>query len=217
MLAFFKGVLIGLFLMLMVGPSFFFLIKVSLQQGFMKAMAFAIGILCSDVVLLVLIYFGLSAIFRNVLFQEIFSLITGLVVFGAGVYSVFAQKKGQRRFNVGEARQWPFYMYLINGFSINVMNPFTFGIWVAVFSKVTDSGYEDTQYLSLFGGVFATIFLVDLLKAWFANRLSRLMTERVLKRINLALGIIFMILGARLLYEGFVLLAGYSESLPTGI
>lgn len=200
-----EGVLIGLFLMLFVGPSFFFLIKVSMQQGFLKAGAFALGIILSDLLMLVLIYFGLSAFFRSLLFQQLFSFLAGSVILGIGLYSVFIPKKGERKINVGEVKQWPVYLYLINGFSINIMNPFTFGIWISVLGKVAGRGYTHDEYILLFAGVLSTVFCVDLLKAWFAHRLSRLLTPRVLKRINLALGIIFMLLGARLLYEGYCL------------
>jgi threonine/homoserine/homoserine lactone efflux protein len=199
--------------MLFVGPSFFFLIRVGIRYGFIKAGAFALGIFLSDVVMVSVIYFGLAELFEELWFRKVFSLAAGLVVLGAGIYVVFFPKKGRREVAVKEPQPSPAYLYVVNGFTVNIMNPFTFGAWLTILSAVSvRRSYDQVEYLAFFVGMLSTILVIDLLKGYLANRLAKLMTDRVLRRLNLALGVIFMIFGLKLLFTFYQLMAAESVS-----
>ena len=198
-----NGILHGMVLALFVGPSFFMLIRIGILNGFRQAGAFAVGIITSDLVILLVAYWGLSKLFRSTWFEMLFSLLAGVVVLGLGIYSLRAQGK---RYEVRATRRLPGWRYTLQGFGINIMNPFTVIVWLGVLGTVqVRYGYSEGQYSLFFMGVLGTILAADLTKAYLANQLGKVLTERVLTRVNRVLGVIFVLLGLRLL-ENFAVL-----------
>jgi len=202
---FLDGILIGLILMFFLGPSFFFLIGVGVEKGFQEAAYFALGIILSDLLMVLVIFLGLRRFFQQPLFQGIFSLVAGLVIFLAGLY--YLQKNSKSSINLQSKNgNSPNYMYTVKGFGINVMNPFTFSVWVGVLGTIgVSQPYTQQQYSILIAGMLGTILCADLLKAYFANQLGNILNERILQTINTVLGVIFVLLSLPLLHNWYQL------------
>ncbi len=200
----FEGFQYGLILTLIVGPSFFYLIRVSIRQGFRKAAAFTFGILISDLVFIAGIFFGMSRLFQQAAFQVSFSFIAGSIVLGMGVRYVL---KGRDKSpilengNLPEEKNKSIFSYLLKGIVINGFNPFTVMLWITVLGTVAvDKEYEGQNFLLFMTGLICTVVSADLTKAYMAHRISKLLKPRVLHIIDLVLGIIFILLSFRLFY-----------------
>ena len=63
--AIFQGLALGFALALSLGPSFFALIQTSTKRGFKPALGLAFGIFLSDVLCVLLAYFGVAQFFDN--------------------------------------------------------------------------------------------------------------------------------------------------------
>lgn len=200
------GVLLGLVLILFIGPSFFYLIKVSLEKGFIPAIFFALGIILSDLAMISLIYLGFSTVFESKLFQEVFSVIAGaiLVVLGTLTFVRDNSTKGiQMRLENDHHPVW----YTFKGILINGVNPFTFMIWVGIVGGVgVQQDYNDMEFRYFFTGLLCTILVADILKAYGANRIRLLLNEKLIRKINKVLAVIFIILGLRLILFFFSLI-----------
>jgi threonine/homoserine/homoserine lactone efflux protein len=82
--AIYEGILLGLVLAFSFGPGFFALINTGIKSGFRQGAALAIGIVCSDLFLVLLIYillsFGASGILSNPKNQSFIGVIGGIVL-----------------------------------------------------------------------------------------------------------------------------------------
>jgi threonine/homoserine/homoserine lactone efflux protein len=202
-----EGVLVGAFLMLFTGPSFFYLIKVGISKGFTSAAFFAAGIFLSDILLVSVIFFGISNFYDEAWFQKSFSLGAGLIILSIGISMLTKRPKEvlEKKVETGVNNVY----YLLKGFGINAMNPFTFMVWVGVLGALgLQKEYSNNEYLLFFIGILSTIFFTDLSKAYLANKLGGLLNNRLIFRINRILAFVFIVLGIRLLYY-FVNIMGF--------
>src|SRR5210317_858169 len=85
---FLQGILLGLTFAVLLGPAFFSLIQTSIHRGFMRGMLLAIGIFLSDLVALVLCYFGATQILGSDPRENVyFSIIGGIIMIIFGTYT----------------------------------------------------------------------------------------------------------------------------------
>lgn len=187
-----NGLFTGLVLMLAVGPSFFFLIRLGMNRGFLTGLSFAFGIFLSDVVLITLIVYGFSALFSQLWFKEVFSYVTAVVVLAAGLYTLLKPQKDYS-LQLGETKSR--YYYIFQGFGLNIINPFTIGVWLVVLANAqAEFGYHGFRRLLFVAGMLTMVLFMDSMKAFLAKQLSRVLTTKVMKMVNRSIG--FLLLGA---------------------
>lgn len=96
--AIYEGIVLGLILAFSFGPGFFALINTGIKDGFKQGAALAIGIVCSDLFLVLLIFillsFGASGILSNPKNQSFIGVIGGiiLIVYGSTNFYTKAPK-----------------------------------------------------------------------------------------------------------------------------
>ncbi len=196
-----KGISTGLVLMLMIGPSFFYLIGVGMREGFFKAAAFALGILISDTVIILSIQFGLSSVFKQPLFKEIFALVAGILMVYLGYSYINRSAKAVDFTEVKENSSEGFFWYIFKGIGINIVNPFSIILWLGLLAGVNaNQHFTDRGLLMYLTGLLGTVATMDLLKAFLANRLSKLLNARRLQMADRILGIVFIVLSVRFIY-----------------
>ena len=102
------------------------------------------------------------------------------------------------------------YRYFIKGFIINAMSPMVLIFWIGAISIASlDFGYaKGLEFFVFFSAVLGTVLSTDILKAYLADKLRRLITHRLLVTINIAVGICLIIFGARLLWTANDFLSG---------
>jgi len=211
-----EGVVYGLVLMLVVGPSFFYLIRVSLKKGLLRASSFAFGIMVSDLLIISAILLGLSRFLENESYQTVASLLAGVVIMILGLrnltarhqkeegFLLQAEKEEESGFFKKLAQRIGVFTFFLKGLLINGLNPFTVVLWVTVLASVTARHEYTTADFSLFtAGLLSVIVTADILKAYFANRLSKLINPKTLQIIDKVLGIIFILLSIRFLFFGY--------------
>lgn len=189
----------GFVLTVFIGPSFFYLIKVSLDKGFIPAVFFALGIILSDFAMIFLIFLGFSELLESRLFQEIFSFSSGIVLIALGVISLFKQRLSSNVSPIFDSNHMLFW-YTLKGIVINGLNPFTFMIWIGIVGGVgVHQNYGTKELKVFFMGLLSVILCADILKAYLANRIKGLLNEKLIRRIQRVLAVIFIILGLRLI------------------
>jgi threonine/homoserine/homoserine lactone efflux protein len=198
------GIKYGLLLAFMAfGPSFFMLLDVGVKKGFRGAMGFAMGIAVSDVLLIFLIMVGLGPLFESEVFQEFFGLISGVLVFGLGMYYLFWKKEAKERESKFK-EETPFYQFILKGFTMNALNPFTVIMWTTVAGTISiQVDYGREEYIEFFLTIIAVLLVADTLKALFSNWIGRFFTTKRLNLMNRILGGVFIVLSLRLFYTVF--------------
>ncbi|MEN9000865.1 MAG: LysE family transporter, partial [Flavobacteriales bacterium] len=89
-------------------------------------------------------------------------------------------------------------VYGLNGFIINFINPFVFAVWFG-FYTYNQSMYEDNSVLFSLVVTLLVIFVTDILKAFFAQKLSPFLNKKRLKIIFKFFGLIMIGFAIRLI------------------
>jgi threonine/homoserine/homoserine lactone efflux protein len=200
-----KGLVLGVFLAISVGPVIFAILKQSINNGHKAGYVFVAGISASDIFLVVICNFFSS------LFTAILNHKTGIAIAGSiflvvlGVYTLFFKKvktDEDNRLVQKEFRTHHFIGIFASGFLINILNPGVFLFWFAwTAAIITDSqtAPHPMQYrLIVFGTCLLFVLLTDIAKVALASRLRSRLTPRILLIINRISGLILIGFGIAL-------------------
>jgi threonine/homoserine/homoserine lactone efflux protein len=216
---FLQGVLLGLTFAVLLGPAFFAIIQTSIHRGFRFGVLLAVGIFFSDLVALLLCYFGASQILGSDPRQNIFFSIVGgiiLVIFGTYTFTrrVYVQNPDDvKTFDKGPSR---FYVYIIKGFFLNALNPGMWFLWITIVVSISANfGVNNVSILSFLSATLMTIFVTDIIKCYVSNQIKRFTNPGVMTWMNRIVGIILIGFGSYLVLRIFVdmeqLLSLYKE------
>jgi threonine/homoserine/homoserine lactone efflux protein len=196
-----KGVLSGLVLALLVGPVFFTILQTSIERGFWSGVLVAIGVSVSDSVYILLCYLGLSQTFEDNQAQIYLAYVGGVVLFGFGAYYLFIKSRRLTTYDARHIRESNPVRLLAKGFIINGLSPMVLIFWLGTVGIATgELGYTSPpSALAFFCSIVATVLITDILKAKLADKLRQILTTRIIRTMNIVLGLIMLIFGGRLI------------------
>jgi threonine/homoserine/homoserine lactone efflux protein len=196
-----RGLTLGIALTLSLGPSFFALLQTSTNRGFKPALGLAFGILLSDIFCIVLAYLGVAQFFNNPQNKIYIEFIGGIILVVFGLISIFQKKKIETADIL--VKETSIQLYITKGFFLNLLNPVVIGIWMACVVSVTSNKEYNLAHIFLFFmTTLLTVFSFDTLKAFYANKISQRLSDKILKNINILLGLILLITGLVFIYRG---------------
>ncbi len=186
------GILLGLTLAVLVGPVFFALLQTSIHKGFGAGVRIAIGISVSDSLYILVTNFFISSIQNLSAIEHYLSLVGGIVLMIIGIQTFFRKPKL-------EASPMPNRSFahnaglIVRGFLLNFTHPGVLIFWLSVIGVLsTEFSYSINEKWLMYSCTVATIFTTDVLKSYLANKIKRLLTERILLWINHGMGIILV-------------------------
>ena len=199
-----RGVWLGLGLaILFIGPSFFALIQCSIKNGFRSAVVMAVGISMSDVILVALVYLGVSQLLdnpRNVFYMRV---VACAILFGFGIFTLFQKHEDEKDAKKGleavPTGQYP--VMFVKGFFLNLFNPSVLFAWITIVAATRSKYSSNQEALAFFIGALGTVLATDILKSLAANRVKKLLTHKLMKGIHYLMGIALIICGIVLLVE----------------
>lgn len=195
-----EGISMGLLLSVMIGPVFFTLIQNSIENGFRHTVVLALGILSSDLIYVVITFFGVSLLAQNPLFEVILGYVGGAVLIGFGISAYFKKNTGRISsggLTIPKAKKTTGFL---KGFGINGINPFVMLFWISIAGLVNlKNDFKKADIVLYYFGILFTVFSIDLLKAYIAKQLKSFVTPRLMKKLNIAVAIVLVIFGLRLI------------------
>lgn len=196
-MVFFEGFLIGLAMVVFIGPVFFTLLKSALNYGFWAGMMVALGIFFSDVVCVGLCSFGAIPFFENTENQFYLAIGGSVILFGLGLKYLFKPNVNvdeQVKLHAGH-----YTAYFTKGFLVNFVNPFVFLVWISVIG-LAQGKYGNSDDLWIFlGAALVAILVTDSLKVVFADRIKKFIQPKFLLRAYQVIGVVLIGFGVRLL------------------
>ncbi|MCB2221418.1 MAG: LysE family translocator [Bacteroidetes bacterium] len=209
MTPFLQGVLLGLTFAVLLGPAFFALIQTSIHRGFRYGAYLAIGIFFSDLVALLLCYFGASQILgSDPRENKYFSIIGGIILVIFGTYTFSRRVMEQSADNTGNnLADGPsaFYIYIIKGFFLNALNPGMWFLWITIVVSISANyGVNNQAILFFLLGTLTTIFSTDIAKCFVSNQIKRFVNARVMTWMNRIVGIVLIGFGTYLVINVYV-------------
>ena len=193
-----NGIWVGLILILLLGPVFFTLLRASLKYGFKGGLNVAIGIIVSDILCIILCYYGAARFIETDAYGPGISLLGAAILLGMGLR--YLLMKGAVNKNGIDLAVKDKAGLFAKGFLVNFVNPFVFVVWIGLLTYGKDAHGEGFELILFLLGVLISIFGTDLLKAYYAAKLERFLNEKTQSRINMGIGIILLIFGVRLLW-----------------
>ncbi len=202
------GILLGLVLSVSIGPIFFALVQTSIRQGIIAGIFVGTGIWISDLLCILVTYFGLSSL-GNLIKTPSFLFYSGvvggifLIIFGLLLF--FKKPPSLEQLRSNSARDESILSLWLKGFLINTINPFTIFFWLTTMTDgVINRSFSTAEVLLFFGGILGTIIITDFLKAYFADKIRKKLYPIHLKYLGRFAGIIVFGFGMALMYRGIV-------------
>ncbi len=198
-----SGVKLGILLAFLIGPVFFTLIQTSVERGFVKGALVAVGVSLSDAVYVAVCYFGLVQFINQPNFREGLAYGGGVILIGFGLYHLLVKSRQGVATHASAATASTGWRYIAKGFVINGLSPMVLIFWIGTLSVASiDLGYtRGYEFLIFFASLLLTVFGTDLLKAYLAGKLSRLITVRLLRIMNILVGLCLIAFGVRLMWQ----------------
>lgn len=193
---FLEGILYGLATMLLIGPVFFTLLKASLDHGVRGGITVALGIIASDILIALICLTSLVHLVQQWIDGPWMALVAAgiLVVLGISYLLKPSSDMGGAVRPSGRNAM----ALLGSGFLVNFVNPFVFVIWIG-FALHAEQAHGIGMGTNLFlAGILTGIFSTDVMKAYFAPRLRRVMTPTGLRKLYIAIGVIMLLFSVRL-------------------
>ena len=194
-----SGLLLGLALVLSVGPVIFTIIKLRINYGLASAFYFIAGVWLSDI-FWVVIANAFSGLFESLIYyKKPIGIAGGIFLVSLGVYYLFFKKyhskeeldKGVKIGNATHARLF------ITGFLINTLNPGVIALWFAAATKSLSNTFDER--VTIFSICLLMNMGADFLKINLAGRLRKKLTDRNITIINKISGLMFIIFGVVLM------------------
>lgn len=203
-----KGIVTGMILSIMFGPTFFLLLETSIRKGIKPALVFDAGVLVSDIFYITiafLFYHEVQHLTQGTN-QEILKLIGGIVLIAFGLITIFKKQKNPDGVSeVISTVQNPrdYVMLFIKGLVLNLLNPvvifYWFGVLTLASNKLDVSGIGMFVFIVT---ILVTFFSIDILKIFGAEKLRPFITPGVLRQLNIIIGGILVIFGIVMIFRG---------------
>lgn len=178
------------------GPAFFTLLQTSVKYGFKKAYPIAFGINANDIIVVTL----LLSVFSNVDMQEVMhrplaAAIGSLALLAFGLYTILGKRQDASSQGTALNQVRPITIYM-KGLTINMINPMIWIFWAGFVTAPSLMGSRfnftipDGHMWLLFVGVLSATLLLDMAKCKLASLLQPFLTARMLKILNIFIGLV---------------------------
>ena len=196
-----KGIVSGIVLAFLIGPVFFTLLQTSIERGFSSGVFVAIGISLSDSLYIFISYFGLTQFMQATNFRHYMAYGGGIILLLFGVYYLFVKSRKLAQYDPQKVESASKLRLAAKGFLINGLSPMVLFFWLATVSVATTQlGYTSgDKALIFFGSIVLTVFTTDILKAKLADKLRVLITPKIIRIMNVVLGIVMVIFAGKLI------------------
>jgi len=208
------GLLTGLGMATATGPVFLTLIGISVDRGFARAVFFLVGVSTVDWFIVFASWIGFNKLDFGI-DESLLSLLGGLAMMIYGSTFIFsfkkkpkelvaldqpvASEKEQRNKNKLDNA----HLYL-KGIVMNALNPIVWAFWAGITQLSISKFPQQSEQVLYFVGILITILITDLLKGFYAQKLKPFFTSKLLKYLNIAIGVMLMGLGGRFLVKYFI-------------
>lgn len=202
-----EAILIGFFLSFMIGPVFFMLIQTSIVKGARAALAFDLGVVLSDIVFILIAYYGSKSLLEEIKDDPRLFWVGGLILLVYGLITYL--DKSQKRVIQDETLVLPektnYKKLFLKGFLLNFINVGVLAFWLGMIVIIgSNLEMNPSKIFNYFTLIIASYLITDIGKILLAKQLIKKLTPAVIYKIKRAMGIMLMVFGLVLIIKGFI-------------
>lgn len=195
----FFGFLVGVALCLTFGTVFFALIQNSVDNGFRSGLKIVFGVITGDTLFVLAALLGTAFIPKVQGFENLMAIVGVLFLIAMGLVNIL---KGTPRLAYPKTRFGNFIYYYTTGFFLNALNPVNFVSWVAIVAYIRSHlHYTMPQQYGFMIASLVGVFVTETALAYYANRLKRFFTPRVVLVFNRVTGVVFLLGAVNIAYN----------------
>lgn len=190
-----KGIMLGTMISFLVGPIFFGLVDITISKGWRCGLGYILGVIISDVVLIVLV----DSIFSTIDFESYqlaIGLVGGTVLLAFGFITFFS-KVSNKSIDVKDIKT--IMQAFAKGTTINVLNPFVILWWIGLYTTVSSQKYTTADKVLYYSCLLLMVFLFDLLKMRFAYYIKHKLSIDKLVIVKKIAGVALFVFGVALI------------------
>src|ERR1700733_10600188 len=172
-----KGILVGLFMAISVGPTLFAVIKYSLNYSYKAGLAFVLGVSVSDILYVTLSNVAASWLENMKPYEKHIAFGGAIALMAVGLTGLIKKAKPKRPSSTPIEVSGGRYMRIwLSGFLVNTLNPGALITWLGA---VTLTANTPGIYRGILFGIALVIILsIDFSKVFLADRIKRVLTLR---------------------------------------
>ena len=211
-----KGLGLGLFLAISVGPIVFAIIKTSLHYGRRAGYTFVAGVSCSDLTMIVVANLAAEFVSRLLVYKVAIAIGGAILLLIIGFYTLFfksdpSPEKGRTEIKFTQKElahiaadpehihlvPHDLYKIFVQGYFMNILNPGPIFLWLTWSTSFAYLPFYDR--IILFGTTLAVVLFTDILKVALAGKLREKFTPKTLHIINRISAFIFIGFGVAII------------------
>jgi len=201
-----KAIPLGISLSFLIGPVFFVLLETSATKGARAAIVLDLGVLMADLTFIGVAFLGSYKLLEELTHHPALYGLGGMIMMIYGLVTIIRKPQVESLENETDIHipQNNYLGLFVKGFLLNFINIGVLAFWLAmiiIFSPKLD--LDPCRIVVFFGGILFGYFLVDLAKIFLAKQFKSKMTPKRVIKIRKIIGIILLIAGIYLIYEGF--------------
>lgn len=161
-------------------------------------MKIVFGVIVGDALFVLAALLGTSFIPKVQGFEHAMAFVGVLFLTAMGLVNIL---KGTPRLAYPKTRLGNAIYYVTTGFLLNALNPINFVSWVTIVAYIRSHlHYDMAQQYGFMGASLLGVFVTEMALAYYANRLKRLFTPRVVTIFNRTTGFMFLAVATQIAY-----------------
>jgi threonine/homoserine/homoserine lactone efflux protein len=193
-----KGLLLGLFMAVSVGPTLFAVLRYSLNHSYRAGLAFILGVSFSDIVYVTIA--NVAAAWLEVLNDHKKAIAIGgaIILIVVGLAGIIKKHKPTRPTETPISITGGHYFKIwLSGFLINTINPGVIITWLAAVTATTNT--SNMYRIAFFGACLGIILAIDFLKVFLADSIRRKLTIKRIGFLQKFSAICILVIGVALM------------------
>ena len=179
-----KGIGLGFFLAISVGPIVFTILKLSMKFGHPVGYAYIAGVSISDVLMAIVANVAAEFVHSLLKYRVTIAVVGAILLLCLGLYSLLFGKDPVMDNSelAPEFRKRDMAKYSIQGFFMNILNPGPIFFWLTTATAFAYLPLDER--IVLFGTCLAVVLITDFLKVRLAGSIRRWLTPAILHKIH---------------------------------
>jgi len=182
----FTYIFLGVSLAAPIGPVKAVLINTGIKNGFFHAWFFSLGALATDILYMLMVYFGVAQFIDSPLMKTILWSFGCFVLLYTGIENLLTVSKVKTELKLRKYTRLRHSMF--TGFLMSLLNPLTILFWLGIYGSIlakTAGTFSGIKIMFYSAAILVGIIIVDLTMSFVSSGARRLLTTKLQKNISI--------------------------------